>query len=114
MEGIFRCLVLKAISRWAGHRSLADHLQNDVQNLLHSIEAVRPDELADAALHLARADKIWVVGFGENYPLAHFARALLIRIKPDIRMIPIGGFSVPASHEVLSECILKKTSRVEL
>ncbi|MFK8083791.1 MAG: MurR/RpiR family transcriptional regulator [Granulosicoccus sp.] len=81
--------------KWAGHRSLADHLQNDVQNLVRSIEAVRPDELADAALHLARADKIWVVGFGENYPLAHFARALLIRIKPDIRMIPIGGFSVP-------------------
>lgn len=77
------------------HRNLADHLQNDVRNLVRSIEAVRPDELNEAARHLARAEKIWVVGFGENYPLAHFARALLIRIKPDVRMIPIGGFSVP-------------------
>jgi DNA-binding MurR/RpiR family transcriptional regulator len=81
--------------RQVGHRSLAGHLQQDVQNLVRSIEAVRPDELNDAARYLARADKIWVVGFGENYPLAHFARALLIRIKPDVRMIPIGGFSVP-------------------
>jgi hypothetical protein len=32
---------------------------------------------------------------GDNYPLAHFARALLIRVKADIRMIPIGDFSVP-------------------
>ena len=44
---------------------------------------------------MAGAEKIWVVGFGDSYPLAHFARALLIRIKTDIRMIPIGGFSVP-------------------
>ena len=81
--------------RGVSHRNLADHLQGDVQNLVRSIEAVRPDELSNAARYLARAQKIWVVGFGENYPLAHFARALLIRIKPDIRMIPIGGFSVP-------------------
>ena len=38
---------------------------------------------------------MWVVGFGDNYPLAHFARALLIKLRSDIRMIPIGGFSVP-------------------
>jgi hypothetical protein len=30
---------------------------------------------------MARAEKLWIVGFGENYPLAHFARALLIRVK---------------------------------
>lgn len=89
-------------TRLSGYRDLADHLQNDVQNLVRSIEAVRPDDLKTAARYLARADKIWVVGFGENYPLAHFARALLIRIKPDIRMIPIGGFSVPEEFSSIS------------
>lgn len=82
------------LHRDQGAATLAEHLENDVQNLVRSIEAVRTDDLNDAAKSLTRADKIWVVGFGENYPLAHFARALLIRIKPDIRMIPIGGFSV--------------------
>lgn len=79
----------------SGRSQLADHLASDVQNLVRSIEALRADELGQAIQALARAEKLWVVGFGDSYPLAHFARALLIRIKADIRMVPIGGFSVP-------------------
>lgn len=74
---------------------LAEHLNTDLQNLVRSIEQLRSDELNAAIQMMARAEKLWIVGFGDNYPLAHFARALLIRVKPDIRMIPIGGFSVP-------------------
>jgi len=83
------------VERKVGRSQLAEHLANDVQNLVRSIEALRSDEVEQAIVSLARADKLWVVGFGDNYPLAHFARSLLIRIKADIRMIPIGGFSVP-------------------
>ncbi|SNR53293.1 MurR/RpiR family transcriptional regulator [Puniceibacterium sediminis] len=83
------------IQRRTGRGDLADHLASDVQNLIRTIEGIRSDDLNMAVLNLARAEKIWVVGFGDNYPLAHFARAQLIKIKPDIRMIPIGGFSVP-------------------
>lgn len=74
---------------------LSDHLAMDMQNLVRSVEQLRSDELAQAVQIMATADKLWVVGFGDNYALAHFARAMLIRVKPDIRMIPIGGFSVP-------------------
>ncbi len=81
--------------RKGGRGQLAEHLASDVQNLVRSIEALRADELNQAIQNLAKAEKLWVVGFGDNYPLAHFARSLLIRIKADIRMIPIGGFSVP-------------------
>lgn len=83
------------LERGVGQGGLAEHLASDVQNLVRSIEALRSDEMSQAIQSLARAEKLWVVGFGDNYPLAHFARALLIRIKSDIRMIPIGGFSVP-------------------
>lgn len=62
----------------SGRGDLADHLASDVQNLIRTIEAIRSDDLK-----------------GDNYPLAHFARAQLIKVKPDIRMIPLGGFSVP-------------------
>jgi DNA-binding MurR/RpiR family transcriptional regulator len=86
---------LAPLERKGGPGDLARHLESDVQNLVRSTEALRSDELSQAILSLARADKLWIVGFGGNYPLAHFARALLIRIKADIRMIPIGGFSVP-------------------
>lgn len=86
-----------------GHRAdLSLHLTSDIQNLVRTIEQQRSDELNHAIRALANADKIWVVGFGDNYPLAHFARALLIRIRPDIRMIPIGGFPVPEEFASIS------------
>ncbi|WP_046868071.1 MurR/RpiR family transcriptional regulator [Microvirga massiliensis] len=84
------------IGRFSTNRAeIGDHLANDVQNLVRSVEQLRSDEIALAVQTMARAEKLWVVGFGDNYPLAHFARALLIRVKPDIRMVPIGGFSIP-------------------
>ncbi|MEM8871397.1 MAG: MurR/RpiR family transcriptional regulator [Pseudomonadota bacterium] len=83
------------IPHLSGRGDLADHLASDVQNLIRTIEAIRSDDLKAAVTYLSRAEKIWVVGFGDNYPLAHFARAQLIKVKPDIRMIPLGGFSVP-------------------
>lgn len=84
-----------AIGRDPVRLDLAQHLAAEVQNLVRSVEQLRSDELAQAAHILARADKLWVVGFGDNYPLAHFARALLIRVRADIRMIPLGGFPIP-------------------
>ena len=74
---------------------IGEHLAADMQNLVRTVEQLRSDELSLAIQLMARAEKLWIVGFGDNYPLAHFARALLIRVKADIRMIPIGGFSVP-------------------
>lgn len=75
--------------------SLSAHLENEIHNLVHTVEQQRSDDFAETIRLLARGDKLWVVGFGDNYPLAHFARALLIKLRSDIRMIPIGGFSVP-------------------
>ncbi|MEM8571071.1 MAG: MurR/RpiR family transcriptional regulator [Pseudomonadota bacterium] len=83
------------VPRRTGRGELADHLASDMQNLIRTIEAIRSDEMSSAVMKLARADKIWVIGFGDNYPLVHFARAQLIKVKPDIRIIPLGGFSVP-------------------
>jgi DNA-binding MurR/RpiR family transcriptional regulator len=79
----------------AGEGGLGHHLETEIRNLVATIEQQRSDEIGEAIRLLARGDKLWVVGFGDNYPLAHFARALLIKLRSDIRMIPIGGFSVP-------------------
>ncbi len=82
--------------------TLAIHLASEVQNLVRSTEALSSDTIAAAVKALASSNKLWVVGFGDNYPLAHFARALLIRVRPDIRMFPIGGFSVPEEFASIS------------
>lgn len=71
------------------------HMTSDIQNITRTFTSLPSPLLLEAVDLLAFAEKIWVVGFDDNYPLAHFARSLLIRIKPDIRMIPIGGFPVP-------------------
>ena len=72
-----------------------EQIKHAAENL-DAIPRLERDYFTSAALSLVRAEKLWVIGFGDNYPLAHFARAQLIKIKPDIRMIPIGGFSVNA------------------
>lgn len=79
------------------------HLSSDAQNLRHTFESIRSDELRTAIGALATAEKIWVVGFDDDYALAHFARSLLIRIKPDIRLLPLGGFSVPEEFASITE-----------
>ncbi|MEM9221899.1 MAG: MurR/RpiR family transcriptional regulator [Pseudomonadota bacterium] len=81
---------------------LSDHLDSEVRNLVKTLELQRSDELTRAIRLLAQAEKLWVVGFGDDYPLAHFARALLIKIRADVRMIPIGGFSVPEEFASIS------------
>ncbi|MCQ0988667.1 MurR/RpiR family transcriptional regulator [Jiella marina] len=83
--------------------NISQHLAVEMQNLVRSVEQMRSDHLNAATSLLARAEKLWVVGFGDNYPLAHFARSLLIRVKADIRMIPIGGFSVPEEFASIRE-----------
>ena len=73
-----------------GGLTLAGHLASEVQKPRFT-EALRSDLIATAVQALARAEELWVVGFGDNYPLAHMARALLIQVRPDIRMIPSAG-----------------------
>ncbi|SFI51991.1 MurR/RpiR family transcriptional regulator [Albimonas pacifica] len=71
------------------------YLEAEVKHLVRTFELLRADDIAHAVRLLREGEKLWVVGFGDDYPLAHFARALLIKLRPDIRMIPIGGFPVP-------------------
>lgn len=81
---------------------VSTYLESEVHNLVKTFEHQRSDDLARAVRTLAHAEKLWVVGFGDDYPLAHFARSLLICVRPDIRMLPIGGFSVPEEFASIS------------
>ncbi len=78
------------------------YLDAEVKHLVRTFELLRADDISDAVRLLRDGEKLWVVGFGDDYPLAHFARALLIKLRPDIRMIPIGGFPVPEEFASIS------------
>jgi len=78
------------------------YLDAEVKHLVRTFELLRADDISDAVRLLRDGEKLWVVGFGDNYPLAHFARALLIKMRPDIRMIPIAGFPIPEEFASIS------------
>ncbi|QEW23548.1 bifunctional glucokinase/RpiR family transcriptional regulator (plasmid) [Paracoccaceae bacterium] len=78
-----------------GMLSTGEYLDAEVKHLVRSFEALPADQVNQAVRMLCGAGKLWVVGFGEDYPLALFARAMLIKVFPDIRMIPLSGFPVP-------------------
>jgi len=78
------------------------YLEAEVKNLVRTFELLRADEISHAVQLLRYAEKPWVVGFGGDYPLAHFARAMLIKLRPDIRMIPIVGFPIPEEFASIS------------
>ncbi|MCI5074061.1 MurR/RpiR family transcriptional regulator [Oricola sp.] len=91
------------MSEMRSHRpDMSIHLQSEVQNLVRTIEQQRSDHIEQAIQILARGEKLWVVGFADNYPLAHIARAQLIRVRPDIRLIPLGSFSVAEEFASIS------------
>jgi DNA-binding MurR/RpiR family transcriptional regulator len=78
-----------------GFLSPGEYLDAEVKHLVRTFETLPAEQMSEAVEILCRAAKLWVVGFGEGYPLALFARALLIKVFPDIRMIPLSGFPVP-------------------
>ena len=75
--------------------NLSDHLDREVKQLVRTLQLVRSDEVDEAARHLRDGDKLWIAGFGEDYALVHFARSQLIRLRTEIRVIPIAGFPIP-------------------
>lgn len=73
--------------------NLLMHLNNDLTNVTRTFEALRNDAVTDAIDALAEAPRVWVLGLRGSYSMAHYARFLLVLLKPDVRLIPIGGLS---------------------
>lgn len=84
-------------------RQLELHLSSELQNIRYSLQSLDEELIKSTVTKIASSEKIWVVGLGDDYALAHHARSILIRIKPDIRMIPLGGFSIPEEFVSITE-----------
>jgi len=79
-------------ARKAGNFGL--HLTQDLQNITRTLEGLRSDAVGEAIDRLSQAPHLWVAGFRNSYALAHYARGLLIQVKPDVRLLPVGGQSL--------------------
>jgi DNA-binding MurR/RpiR family transcriptional regulator len=74
--------------------TLAQHLGHDIACLTRTVETTRSDD-ADAAVDiLAEARRVIVVGFRNSYPLAFYARELLVQVRPEVSLLPVSGQTV--------------------
>jgi DNA-binding MurR/RpiR family transcriptional regulator len=83
--------------------ALGQHLDHDVACLTAAFEGVSTDLARRAVAILAKADRIWVVGFRNSYALALYARELLAQVKPDVRLLPAPGQTVAEELSALAE-----------
>jgi DNA-binding MurR/RpiR family transcriptional regulator len=81
-------------SRHADGGDFAAHVAQDIQNLTRTAAMLTPALLAAAAEILARAPRIWIIGFRNSYMLAGYARGLLLHVRPDVRLLPMPGMTL--------------------
>lgn len=82
---------------------LSLHLARDVQNLNRTFQSLRPEALEEATKLLINARRVWVVGFRNSHALAHYARSVLITVKPDIRLVPGSALDIAEELSSLSD-----------
>ena len=70
------------------------HIAQDCRNLARTGESLADAALTQAAEILVMARTVHVVGFRNSMALATYARALLVHVKPDVRLFPEAGMTV--------------------
>lgn len=66
---------------------LDSYARLEAANLARTLEALRPDVIAEATEILADAQRVWVVGLGTEEGLARYARLILARVRHDVRLL---------------------------
>jgi DNA-binding MurR/RpiR family transcriptional regulator len=74
--------------------TLAQHLSHDVASLTRTIETIPAEHVHKAVTLLAKAPRLTVIGFRNSYPLAFYARDLLVQIRPQVRLLPLPGQTI--------------------
>ncbi|MBI2713711.1 MAG: MurR/RpiR family transcriptional regulator [Rhizobiales bacterium] len=74
--------------------TLAEHLGHDIAYLRRTIETIPADHVQAAVKILAGAQRVTVVGFRNSYPLAFYARELLVQVRPQVNLLPVPGQTV--------------------
>jgi DNA-binding MurR/RpiR family transcriptional regulator len=71
--------------------SIASHLAQETENLVHTLEALDPDSLQAAAEAIAGAPRVYVVGFRNSRMLAFYLQRQLQLMRPNTVLLPGAG-----------------------
>lgn len=83
--------------------SLSRHLEQDLTCLTLTLGTIPPGQTEQAIDLLAKARRVWVIGFRNSHALALYARELLVQVKDDVRLLPVMGQTVAEELSVLSD-----------
>lgn len=72
-------------------QSVADHLDQEIDNLTRTLEAIRPDTLRDVVSAMAEARRVHVVGFRNSRMLALYLQRQLLLLRSDVSLLPQSG-----------------------
>jgi DNA-binding MurR/RpiR family transcriptional regulator len=82
--------------------SLSRHLEQDLTCLTLTLGTIPPGLAERAIALLAKAERLWVIGFRNSHALALYARELLVQVKEDVRLLPVMGQTVAEELSALS------------
>ncbi|CAB3777151.1 MurR/RpiR family transcriptional regulator [Pararobbsia alpina] len=75
----------------AADHTVAGHLQAEIADLTRTFESMSNHTVSAAGELLARAPRVWLLGFGAEDGLVRSMRPLLARVRPDVHVL--GGQS---------------------
>ncbi|XKH61896.1 MurR/RpiR family transcriptional regulator (plasmid) [Halomonas sediminis] len=81
----------KGESKVMASQSVANHLEQEIHNLTHTLETIRPDELCDVVGAMAGARRVHVVGFRNSRMLALYLQRQLLLLRSDVSLLPQSG-----------------------
>lgn len=67
------------------------HLDSEIQNLIHSFEAIDEEAFTTLVNCLATVDSVWIVGFGNSHMPAFYLRQQLIQLRDRVEVLPRSG-----------------------
>ncbi|KKW68272.1 hypothetical protein AAV94_05435 [Lampropedia cohaerens] len=65
-------------------QSISSHLQSEQESLARTFEWLRSDLLRSAAMTLAKAPHVWLLGLGVDRGLVQFVAPQFARVRPDV------------------------------
>ncbi|MBR9885414.1 MAG: MurR/RpiR family transcriptional regulator [Oceanospirillales bacterium] len=81
---------------------IKQHVDCEVQNLLRSFESLQETTVRAVIDAIAKADSIWIIGYGNSYMPAMYLRQQLIQLRPNVEILPRPGQAIEKDLSGLS------------
>lgn len=70
---------------------IQQHLESEIQNLIRSFEAIDEQTFNAVVDCLAKANSVWIIGFGNSHMPALYLRQQLIQLRDRVEVLPRPG-----------------------